>query len=101
LLLKSAGFDVLDLGRDVSARKFIDSAMDFKANIIAISTLMTTTMENMTEVINLLNEEGRRSLFKVIVGGKPLSLAFAKKIGADGYSSNACGALRAIKNMID
>ncbi len=100
LIIRSAGFDVLDLGRDVSARRFVDSAMEFKADIIAISTLMTTTMENMAEVIRLLKEEGKRDLFKVIIGGKPLSSAFAKKIGADGYSSTASDALRTVKNII-
>lgn len=100
LIIRSAGFDVLDLGRDVTARKFVDGAVKFKADIIAISTLMTPTMENIAEVIKLLNEEGKRGLFKVIIGGKPVSSAFAKKIGADGYSSNAGGALRAVKNII-
>lgn len=68
LLLESAGFDVLDLGRDVSARKFVDGAMDFHADIIAISTLMTTTMNNMSDVVNLLIEENKRHLFKVVIG---------------------------------
>ncbi|OGO79546.1 MAG: cobalamin-binding protein [Clostridiales bacterium GWB2_37_7] len=100
LIIKSAGFDVLDLGRDVTAREFVDAAIEFKADIIAVSTLMTTTMENMAEVIKLLNEEGKRDLFKVIIGGKPVSSAFAKKIGADAYASNAGGALRAVKSII-
>lgn len=100
LIIRSAGFDVLDLGKDVSARKFVDGAIDFKADIIAMSTLMTTTMENMAEVVKLLKEEGKRDLFKVIIGGKPVSSAFAKNIGADGYSSNAGGALRTVKNII-
>lgn len=100
LIIKSAGFDVLDLGRDVSARRFVDGAMDFQADIIAVSTLMTTTMGNMAEVINLLTKEKKRDLFKVIIGGKPVSSAFAKKIGADAYSSDAGGALRAVRNII-
>jgi len=100
LIIRSAGFDVLDLGRDVSARKFVSGAIEFKADIIAVSTLMTTTMENMAAVINLLIEEGKRDLFKVIIGGKPASLEFARKIGADGYSSNAGGALRTVKSII-
>lgn len=100
LLIRSAGFDVLDLGRDVSAREFVNAAIEFKADIIAISTLMTTTMENMAEVIKLLNEEGKRGLFKVMIGGKPVSSSFARKIGADAYSSNAGGALRAVKSII-
>ena len=100
LIIRCAGFDVIDLGRDVPASKFVNAAIEFKADIIAISTLMTTTMENMAEVIKLLNEEGKRDLFKVIIGGKPVSLTFAKKIGADDYTSNAGGALRTVKSII-
>ncbi len=100
LIIRSAGFDVLDLGRDVPACRFVNMAIEFKADVIAVSTLMTTTMDNMAEVIKLLNEEGKRDLFKVIIGGKPVSLEFAKKIGADGYSSNAGGALRVVRGII-
>lgn len=100
LILESAGFCVLDLGRNVSARSFVDNAVEWKADIITISTLMTTTMQNMGEVIKLLVSEGKRDLFKVIVGGKPISMSFAKKIGADGYSANAAGALRLVKKIM-
>lgn len=99
LMLQAAGFEVLDLGRDVDARRFVDSAVEFDADIIAISTLMTTTMDNMGEVIKLLIEEGKRDLFKIIIGGKPVSLSFAKKIGADGYSANATAAVRLVKEL--
>ena len=94
LVLEGGGFSVLDLGRDVSAERFVNAAVDFNADIIAISSLMTTTMENMRDVITLLIEKSLRERFRVIVGGKPLSLGFAKRIGADGYSSSAAGALR-------
>lgn len=101
LILESAGFSVLDLGRDVSARSFVDNAVEWGADIITISTLMTTTMDNMSEVIKLLVKEGKRDLFKVIVGGKPISSSFAKKIGADGYSANATGALRLVNKIMN
>lgn len=101
LILESAGFDVLNLGRDVPAQRFVDSAVEFQADIIAISTLMTTTMENMGEVIKLLIARGKRDLFKVIIGGKPVSMSFAKKIGADYYASNAGGALRLVKEIME
>jgi methylmalonyl-CoA mutase cobalamin-binding domain/chain len=94
LILDGAGFAVLDLGRDVSARKFVDNAVAWNADIIAISTLMTTTMDNMGEIIKLLKKENIRNRFKVIIGGKPVSMSFAKKIGADCYSASAAGALR-------
>ncbi|MGN1410498.1 MAG: B12-binding domain-containing protein [Eubacteriales bacterium] len=100
LLLSGAGYDVLDLGRDVSAENFVDGAIEYNADIIAISTLMTTTMNNMKDVVDLLIERGVRDRFRVIIGGKPCSLSFAKKIGADGYSSNAPGALRLVKKIM-
>ena len=100
LMLSGAGFDVLDLGRDVSAERFVDEAVRFEADIIAISTLMTTTMNNMKDVIDLLCEKGIRDQFKVIIGGKPCSKSFAKKIGADDYSANAPAALRLVKRIM-
>lgn len=99
--MESAGYDVLDLGRNVPAEKFVDSAVEFGADIIAISTLMTTTMENMGDVVRLLVDEGIRKQFKVIIGGKPVSAAFAKKIGADFYSSNAPSALRLVGRIME
>lgn len=79
LMLTGAGFDVLDLGRDVSAETFVDEAIKYNADIIAISTLMTTTMNSMKDVVDLLVERGVRDRFKVIIGGKPCSISFAKK----------------------
>lgn len=100
LILESAGFDVMDLGRDVSARRFVDEAAAFGADIIAMSSLMTTTMENMQDVVRLLTEENRREEFAVLVGGRPLSRAFAKRIGADYYAKNAADALRTVKKIM-
>jgi corrinoid protein of di/trimethylamine methyltransferase len=100
LFIQSAGYDVLDLGRDVAARRFVDSAVEFKADIIAVSTLMTTTMDNIVEVTRILIKEGIRDKFKVMVGGRPLSESFARKIGADLYASNAGSALRLIKKVL-
>jgi len=94
IVLEGGGFSVLDLGRDISAERFVQSAIEYHADIIAISSLMTTTMGNMRDVITRLIEESLRERFYVIVGGKPLSLSFAKKIGADGYSASATGALK-------
>jgi methanogenic corrinoid protein MtbC1 len=100
LILEGGGFSVLDLGKDVSAQRFVDAAAEYRADIIAISSLMTTTMENMRDVIDLLHYRNMRGQYKVIVGGKPLSPAFAKKIGADGYSATASGALRLCRNIM-
>jgi dimethylamine corrinoid protein len=100
LMLSGAGFDVLDLGRDVSAESFVNNALAFDADIIAISTLMTTCMNNMKDVPDLLNEKGIREKFKVIIGGKPCSKGFAIKIGADDYSSTATSAVRLCKKIL-
>lgn len=101
LMLRGAGYAVLDLGKDVPAERFVDEAMAFRADIIAVSTLMTTTMENMRQVIVCLEERGLRERIKVIIGGKPCSPAFARRIGADGYSSNAAGAIRLCQRLME
>lgn len=100
LILEGGGFTVFDIGRDVPADLFVSTAMEYDAHIIAISSLMTTTMENMRDVITLLISKNLRDRFKVIVGGKPLSPGFAKSIGADGYSASATGALRLCQEIM-
>ena len=99
IMLEVAGFEVHDLGRDVPPRKFVDRAIEVKADIIALSTLMTTTMERMGEVIGILEEENLRNRFKVIVGGSPLSQQFADRIGADGYAPKAAQAVQLAKRL--
>ncbi len=99
IMLEVAGFEVHDLGRDVPPRKFVDRAVEVKADIIALSTLMTTTMERMGDVIGILEEENLRNRFKVIVGGSPLSQAFADRIGADGYAPKAAQAVQLAKRL--
>ncbi len=78
----------------------MDTAREIDANIIALSTLMTTTMEGMGQVIRLLHEENIRDGFKVMVGGGPISPGFAKKIGADGYAVNAAEALKVARQLV-
>lgn len=92
-LLTNYGFDVIDLGKDVSARKIIDSAKKNDAKIIGLSALMTTTMVNMEEVIILLKKE-KLSHIKVMVGGAVLTQSYAKKIGADFYGKDAMSSVR-------
>jgi corrinoid protein of di/trimethylamine methyltransferase len=94
LMLNSAGFEVIDLGRDVDPEAFIDRAQEAGARIIMISSLMTTTMEGMLDVVKILKKRGLRDQFKVAVGGGPVSQAFADRIGADAYSPNANHAVR-------
>jgi len=100
IMLETAGFDIVDLGRDVSPSTFVEKAKEEKAKIIVISTLMTTTMEGMSEVIEILNKEKIREDFKVMIGGGPISQVYADKIGADGYSVNAAEAVKLAKRLV-
>lgn len=100
LMLENAGFELIDLGRDVPPQTFIDNAVKENAELILISSLMTTTMEGMADVITLLKEQNIREKFKVCVGGGPVSQSFANKIGADGYSKNAADAIRMCQKLL-
>ncbi|MDR2632762.1 MAG: corrinoid protein [Treponema sp.] len=94
IMLEASGFEILDLGRDVPPQVFVDRAEEIGAELILLSSLMTTTMDNMEEVIKILVKRGIRDKYKVAVGGGPISQAFADRIGADGYSKNANDAVR-------
>ncbi|MDD5348976.1 MAG: corrinoid protein [Chthoniobacteraceae bacterium] len=100
IMLDVGGFEVIDLGRDVPPRTFVDRAKETGARIIAIASLMTTTMDGMAEVVRILEAEKIRDRFKVIVGGAPISQGFAKKIGADGYASRAPAAVQLAKRLV-
>ena len=94
IMLESAGFDVVDLGRDIPAAEFVKKAEEHNAEIIALATLMTTAMPAMREVVEVLENEGVRDRFKVVIGGGPISPAFAEKIGADYIATgHYCGVL--------
>jgi 5-methyltetrahydrofolate--homocysteine methyltransferase len=84
-MLTVAGFTVYDLGTDVSPEAFVTKAKEVNAQIIAMSALLTTTMERMQETIDLIQSENLADQVKVMVGGAPVSQQFAEKIGADGY----------------
>ncbi len=100
IMLEGAGFEVLDLGVDVSADKFIDAIKSEKADVIAMSALLTTTMMNMKEVVLALADAGIRKSIKVIIGGAPVSHSFAAEIGADGYATDAALAVDAVVDML-
>jgi methylmalonyl-CoA mutase cobalamin-binding domain/chain len=99
ILLDTAGFEIIDLGRDVPPKKFVDTALDNKAQFIALSTLMTTTMGYMEEVVKLLKDNNNYGQIKVVVGGGPISQGFADRIGAHGYAVNAVEASRLLKRL--
>jgi len=99
IMLESSGFEVVDLGRDIPPAQFVEKAVETNADIIGLSTLMTTTMDGMRAVVDILKEKNLKEKFKVIIGGGPISPGFAKKIGADGYAGNAAGAVRLARDL--
>ncbi|MDD4726973.1 MAG: cobalamin-dependent protein [Tissierellia bacterium] len=100
LVLKSDGINVIDLGTDVDSVEFMDAAEKNKAEFIGMSALMTTTMPAQQELIHLLEEQGLRDKYKVLVGGAPTSQEWADNIGADGWSFDAFSTARLIKEMV-
>lgn len=100
MMLESLGFDVIDLGVDVTPEAFAKTATEKDANIVAFSALLTTTMPVMKETIDLIVESGFRDRVKIMVGGAPVSQKFADEIGADGYASDAGSASRLAKNLV-
>ncbi len=100
IMLESSGFEVFDLGRDVAPQELVAKAQEVGARVIALSTLMTTTMEGMAEVIRILKRENVRQKFIVMVGGGPISKGFADRIGADGYAKDAAEAARLAQRLI-
>jgi corrinoid protein of di/trimethylamine methyltransferase len=99
-LLSANGFEVVDLGADVKVDRFIDSAVDEKADLICLSALLTTTMVNQRRMILRLQERCLRDRFKVLVGGAPVTRKWAEEIGADGYGENATSAVRAALSVL-
>jgi len=99
-MLKVGGFEVIDLGVDVPSFTFLEQAEKTKANVIALSALLTTTMPAQREVIEALIEQKMRNKFKVIVGGAPIDQKWADKIGADAYGENAIEALRLADTLV-
>lgn len=100
-MLEGCGFEVVNLGTDVSSEKFIEAVVEHQANIVCMSALLTTTMDYMEQVIKALETAGLRQQVKVMVGGAPVTERFALQIGADGYSSNANGAVVKAKELIN
>jgi len=94
MMMEGAGFEIIDLGTDVAPEKFVEAAKEKRANIVAMSALLTTTMLNMQTVIQALQDAGIRNSVKVMVGGAPVTEQFAKQIGADGYATDASQSAR-------
>jgi corrinoid protein of di/trimethylamine methyltransferase len=98
-MLEGGGYEVIDLGVNVTPEQFIAAIKDKKATIVAMSALLTTTMPSMKTTIDALKQAGVREQVKVIVGGAPITEKFAREIGADGFSESAAGAVAAAKKV--
>ncbi|NHI92170.1 MAG: cobalamin-binding protein [Candidatus Lokiarchaeota archaeon] len=99
-LLKSAGFEVIDIGTDIDTKRFIQAVKKYQPDILGMSALLTTTMQGMEDVIKLMDEEGLREKTKVIIGGGPVSKHFAEHIGADAYATDAVEGVNKVKELL-
>jgi 5-methyltetrahydrofolate--homocysteine methyltransferase len=99
IMLKGAGFDVIDLGNDVAAEKFVAAAKSHDARVIGMSALLTTTMPVMKEVVDLLKKENLDGRIKTIIGGAPVSQNYAVEIGADAYGYDCAQAVAGVKKL--
>jgi corrinoid protein of di/trimethylamine methyltransferase len=100
MMLKGAGFEIIDLGVDVKPEEFVEAAKGAKPDILVISALLTTTMLNMPRVIEELKKAGIRDDVKVLIGGAPVSQTYAEEIGADGYSPDSSGAVELARRLV-
>lgn len=99
-MMEGGGFEVIDLGVDVSPERFVAEARKNHAHIVAVSALLTTTMTSMRGVIEALTEAGLRDRIKVLIGGAPVTQRYADSIGADGYSPNASAAVSLARRLL-
>lgn len=100
MMLEGAGFEIVDLGTDVSPEKFVKAVLEQKPQLVGMSALLTTTMPSMGTTVKALVEAGVREQVKVMIGGAPVTDAFAKQIGADGYAPDASSAVRLAKSLV-
>ena len=101
MMLEGAGFEVINLGTEVTAEEFLKAAKEHNPDIIGMSALLTTTMTHMPEVIDALKQAGLRDKVKVMIGGAPVTQEYADKIGADGYAPDAASATRLAKSLLE
>jgi 5-methyltetrahydrofolate--homocysteine methyltransferase len=101
MMLEGSGFEIVDLGTDVSPQQFAESVQENQASLLAMSALLTTTMPNMKSTIQELEAKGLRERVKVIVGGAPLTQEYADQIGADGFAPDASAAARLARSLND
>ena len=100
IIFETAGYEVIDLGVDISANRFVNAIKEHKPNVIGLSALLTTTLPEMKKIIEKIKEEGIRDQIKIVVGGSSLTQEYANEIGADAYGIDAVDGLNKIKEMI-
>jgi 5-methyltetrahydrofolate--homocysteine methyltransferase len=100
MMLEGAGFEIIDLGADVSAEKYISAVKEHSPDLLACSALLTTTMPRMQDVVHLLEEKGLRDQVKVLIGGAPVTDEYARKIGADGFAPDAASAAMKARELM-
>ena len=100
MMLEGTGFEVVDLGTDVTPQKYVDAVKTHHPQIVGMSALLTTTMPSMKKIIEALQEAGLRRQVKVLIGGAPVTDAYANQIGADGYAPDASSAARKAKALL-
>jgi corrinoid protein of di/trimethylamine methyltransferase len=99
-MLEGSGFEVIDLGTDVSPAKFVAAVEQRQPHVVCMSALLTVTMPAMKKTMDALETAGLRTRVKVLIGGAPVTMQYAREIGADGYSENASGAVGLVKNLV-
>lgn len=100
MMLEGAGFEVVNLGTEVTAEQFVKAAKEHEPDILGMSALLTTTMIHMPGVISALKDAGLRDQIKVMIGGAPVTQGYANKIGADGYAPDAASATKLAKSLV-
>ncbi len=100
MMLEGAAFQTVDLGTDVEPQAFVDAVREHQPELVGMSALLTTTMVNMKATIEALEEAGQRESVKVMIGGAPVTAAFAKEIGADAYAPDAAAAVDTARDLV-
>jgi 5-methyltetrahydrofolate--homocysteine methyltransferase len=100
MMCEGAGFEVQDIGKDIAPEDFVKAIKEYEPNVVGMSALLTTTMRSMESTIKVLEEAGLRDKVKIMIGGAPVTQAFADQIGADGYASNAAAAAELAKELV-
>jgi 5-methyltetrahydrofolate--homocysteine methyltransferase len=100
MMLEGGGFEVIDLGIDISADKFIEAIQKHQPQVVGMSALLTTTIKEMKNILQAIEKAGLRKKVKTIIGGAPVNEKFAKEIGADGYAPDAASAVDMVKSLL-